>query len=299
MPDGGSLVIATRNVELEASHGELPPGSWVLLSVRDTGTGMDEATRQHAFDPFFTTKPVGRGSGMGLASVFGIVAQHGGHLTLESTPGEGSTFEIYLPRVSVADLAVIAPAPEAASPPATEREIPPAIEPAVAALHVAVPGGARTPRRRRAPRRMPAVGPTIVAVPTDTVPTSSAGPTILIIEDDRALRTLMERIFTWNDYRVIAMPGGDEALALSDADLALVDLLVTDVVMPGSDGPTIARALEQRRPGLRQLFVSGYNQSAVLGKGLRAGTAYLAKPYTPDALLARVRFLLEEEVAAA
>jgi PAS domain S-box-containing protein len=256
MPDGGTLTIATADVDLEVADGEIPAGAWVTIAVRDTGTGMDEATRRRAFDPFFTTKPVGRGTGMGLASVYGIVVQHGGHLTLDTSPGRGSTFTIHLPRVHAASRAAATTAPVLLPPPA-----------AIA-----------------------------VDTATSSVPTQ---PTILLAEDDRQLRGLMERILTRHGYRVLTAARGDEALAISDADLTRVELLVTDVVMPGADGPTVALALEARRPGLRTLFVSGYAESFVLQQGLRPGAAFLAKPYTPEVLLARIQDQLGDRADAA
>jgi CheY-like chemotaxis protein len=257
MPDGGMLTIATADADLDGPEGDVPAGEWVTITVRDTGTGMDEETRRRAFDPFFTTKPVGRGTGMGLASVYGIVVQHGGHLTLDSAPGRGTTFTIYLPRVQA---------------------------------------GART---KPAALMLPPPPAPIAAQATMHEGTPESRPTILLAEDDRQLRGLMERILTRSGYRVLTAARGDEALGVSDADLATVDLLVTDVVMPGADGPTVALALEARRPGLRTLFVSGYAESFVLQQGLRPGAAFLAKPYTPEVLLARIRDQLATTTAAA
>jgi PAS domain S-box-containing protein len=252
MPAGGTLALRLSSVDTRDADAslpvDLPAGAWVELRVSDTGTGMDEETRRRAFEPFFTTKGHGKGTGLGLATVYGVVSQSGGLLELESTPGLGTTFRIFLPQ-SVP--AILAPAAEATM-------------------------------------------PTLVAVPS-----APARPTILLVEDDRQVLALSSRVLARDGYHVVARARGDEAAEIDDATLASIDLLVTDVVMPGLDGPSVVRALTARRPGLPFLLVSGYAESAVLDPALRNEPTFLAKPYTPDALLERVRTILADREAAA
>ncbi len=244
MPSGGSLTLETANVELRKArsrvHSELQPGSYVLLTVSDTGLGMDEETMSHVFEPFFTTKAPGRGTGLGLATVYGVVRQSGGNILVRSELANGTTFEIYLPRLE------------------TVHED---CEPT-----------------RSAPRPL------------------KGTETILVVEDEQVVRTLVERALAHLGYRIVAVGNGDEALALLENGLA-VDVLLTDVVLSGNlQGNDLAQAVSLVRPGLATLYMSGYSGDAVVHAGrLDPGVNYIEKPFHPHELAARVRQLLDEE----
>ncbi len=240
MPRGGTLALETSNVSVAQGRPgpdpEMPAGDYASLRVRDSGIGMPAEVLAHVFEPFFTTKPVGTGTGLGLATVYGIVKQSGGWVTVDSLPGIGTTFEVFLPAL-----------------------------PAVTA-------------------------------PRGVAPEVPAGGTegILVVEDDPKVRDITVRALATAGYRVRAAPDGDSAIALLSGDLGPVDLLVTDVVMPGTGGREVARAFQERHPGARVLFVSGYTQEAIDRHGiLDAGTSFLPKPFTPAQLLARVRAVLD------
>ncbi len=234
MPGGGQLTLQTRNMEPEAPDRE-PGGGRVRLTVRDTGTGMSPEVKRLAFEPFFTTKPVGHGTGLGLATAYGIVKQSGGYIRVESEPGKGSAFDIYLPR---------------AAGPKVERE-----------------------------RPQPA-------------PARGGSERILVVEDDSQVRAVLVGALRAGGYDVIARSGAREALEQGGA--GGVQLLVTDVIMPELTGPALADALRARHPGLKVLFVSGYTGEAIARHGvLEAGVELLSKPFTPAALLARVRQVLD------
>ncbi len=241
MPSGGQIVIdlATDDVteQSRAHRPEIPPGRYVRLCVSDTGTGMDDATRKRIFEPFFTTKGQGKGTGLGLSTVFGIVAQSGGHLRVESELGVGTTFELYLPRVDEA--------PE---------------------------------RRAR-----------------DTVaPAGFAGTeTILVVEDDEQVRAVVCTTLRRAGYRVLEAQNGGEAFLISEQHDGHIALLLTNVVMPRMSGPELAVRLGPARPAMRVLYVSGYNEDAVLQEGVRdGGVEFLSKPFTPSVLLAKIRSVL-------
>jgi PAS domain S-box-containing protein len=223
MPDGGKLRIATRNAD---DH--------VELVVSDTGVGMDEATRAQVFEPFFTTRE--EGVGLGLASVYGIVHQSGGEVTVESEPGVGSTFVVRLPRV--ADL-VEAPAPAAEPEPATGTG------------------------------------------------------TILLVEDEDVVRELARRVLERQGYTVLTCANGGEAVALADGDDRRIDLLLTDVVMPGLRGYEVAQRVSATRPEMKILYMSGYAEEALVGRAAINGSALIEKPFAIDALTRRVRETLE------
>ena len=265
MPDGGQLVLSTAELDLDADDDDVPAGAWVALTVADTGVGMDDETRSRAFKPFYTTKAFGKGSGLGLASVYGVVAQSGGHLRLDTQPGHGTRFQIFLSRLEDG-----AATPALAQPTLPSTVVAPAASP-------------------------PLPRPASVAASS----LGSAGSTILLVEDDRQLRDLMERVLTGEGFTVVTASRGDEALRRAGEHHDDIDLLVTDVVMPGLDGPGVARALNKRRPGVRTLFISGYPEGAIAEHGL-LGVAgeFLQKPYSPDTLLARVRQLLAADRAA-
>jgi two-component system, cell cycle sensor histidine kinase and response regulator CckA len=236
MPRGGTLTLETRNLPA-AVNGGGAGGDRVCLRVRDTGTGMTEEVRQHIFEPFFTSKEVGKGTGLGLATVHGIMAQSGGEILVESEPGQGTTFDLVLPRCD---------------------------RPAV--------GVARA-----------AAGPEIRGTET-----------VLVIEDDPQVRAITVRVLRSAGFRVLVAGSGAEALELAGTGTGPIDVVVTDVVMPGMSGRSAVEALRALHPSLRVLFVSGYPQDAIAQRGvLDAGVDFLQKPFTPAALLARVRHVLD------
>jgi PAS domain S-box-containing protein len=247
MPDGGKLTIELSNVELDAAyvatHAETAPGPYVLLAVSDTGTGMDAETRARIFEPFFTTKEVGKGTGMGLATVYGIVKQSGGSIYVYSEPGQGTTFRIYLPAVAQEPTAAAAEAPAAR-------------------------------------------------------PSSSGAETILLVEDEPAVRGFTRRTLEELGYTVLEAAVGAEALAIAASHAGPIALLVTDVVMPGLQGHQLAAQLTAARPGLRVLYISGFTEKSVIHHGLPDhGVAFLAKPFSVDALGEAVRRVLDRPPA--
>ena len=241
MPAGGTLTIETANIELDdeyaRTHTLVAPGSYVLLAVSDTGVGMDAPTMAHLFEPFFTTKAVGEGTGLGLATVYGIVAQSGGHVTAYSEPGHGSVFKVFLPRVAET----------------VERHSPALAEPA-----------------------------------------ASGAETILLVEDEDVVRSFVERVLSRLGYRVSTAQSGAEALALVADHPGPIDLLVTDVMLPGMVGREVSERLTALRPSLRTLFISGYTEDSIVHRGeLDPGVSFLSKPFTPDALGHAVRAVLD------
>ena len=246
MPAGGTLMLATARVELDAAFVAAHPGSTVgphvRLIVSDNGMGMDSEVRRRVFEPFFTTKPVGKGSGLGLATVYGIVKQSGGYIDVESQPGQGSTFTIYLPRVA---------APTA---PVAETPIP-------------------APRPGR--------------------------ETVLLVEDEAAVRALARRALKQFGYHVLEASNGVEALTVARASADPIDLLLTDVVMPEMGGRELAQTLKQERPETRVLFTSGYPDSGGMALDVaESGVPYLPKPYTPNELAEKVREVLDTPVTS-
>ncbi len=244
MPTGGTFTISTRNVVLprragRATEDELTPGSYVQLTVSDTGHGMDEQTRVRVFEPFFTTKPVGQGTGLGLATVFGIVRQSGGAIRLYTALGEGTTVKIYLPRV--VDEAVI--------------------------------------HERR-----------------DARPMGGGTGTVLVVEDEPLVREFTCRLLKARGYRCLEAASGAEALDVIRDHGAEIDAAVSDVVMPGIGGGDLARRLAELRPTLPVLFMSAFSDEEVVRRGLIApGAPFIQKPFTPQALLERLRDLLRSE----
>jgi PAS domain S-box-containing protein len=243
MPRGGKLTIETANVRLDEDDRQrrlrVQPGDYVMLAISDTGTGMDETTLQRMFEPFFTTKGVGKGTGLGLATVYGIVKQSGGDIWVYSEPGRGSTFKIYLPLVTA--------------------RAPSAIEPVTG----------------------------MVAIPRGT-------ETILLVEDDEAVRLLVRISLERTGYRVLEAGHPKEAMRLANGFLAPIDLLLSDVIMPESDGPPLFDRLTTLQPGLRVLYMSGYADEAVLHQGvLVEGTPFLQKPFTSLTLARKVRDVLD------
>jgi PAS domain S-box-containing protein len=238
MPDGGELTLETSNIVLDETFchfcGGLTPGPHVMLAVSDTGCGMDSETAERIFEPFFTTKPRGRGTGLGLSTVYGIMNQAGGHIAVYSEPGRGTTFRVYMPAVDA---------------PIT------------------------TARTARSADRL-----------------AAGTGTILVCEDDEAVRNLAVHILNDVGYTVLAACNGAEALDLARTHEGAVDLVVTDVIMPDMNGKQLADALSDVRPGLRTLFVSGYTSDVIAHHGvLDDGVQFLEKPFTRHSLLHRVR----------
>jgi signal transduction histidine kinase/ActR/RegA family two-component response regulator len=242
MPKGGHLIVETENVELDAEyvrrHMGARPGLHVMLAVSDSGVGIPREHQRHIFEPFFTTKEQGKGTGLGLATVYGIVKQSGGYIEVDSEPGRGTTFRIYLPRVDAA-----APAVDRAGRPVTPT------------------GGTET---------------------------------ILLVEDEEGVRELARDILRASGYTVIEARNGPEALLLCEHHRGPIDLLLTDVVMPQMSGRELAERVGPLRPNLSVLYMSGYTDDAVIRHGvLGADTAFLQKPFTPAALVQRVRETLD------
>jgi len=242
MPDGGELRIVTSPVRLdEGAARAVPgaaPGSYAELAVTDTGTGMDKETLSHLFEPFFTTKEPGRGTGLGLATVYGIVEQCGGHISVKSEPDEGTTFRIRLP------------------------------------LTQALVGRQETTTAARAHRH--------------------GSETILLVEDEDSLRDLVrEGLEEWG-YTVLVAANGAQALELEAAREGAIDLVITDVIMPGMHGRELVRRVAQRRPGLAVVFMSGYSADVIAGQDiLEPGWRYLEKPFSSTALADKVREALD------
>jgi two-component system, cell cycle sensor histidine kinase and response regulator CckA len=248
MPSGGVLTIETRAAEvvgtvMAAERSPIGPGRYVVLSVTDTGEGMDEATKARAFEPFFTTKGPGKGTGLGLSTVFGIVRQSGGAIRLRSERGAGTTFEVYLP--SVGDAA----------------------------------------RRTR-------------SGPHQTVVRGTE--TILVVEDEPALRLVARKILENAGYTVLVASNGEEALTYFRRAVTPVHLLLTDVVMPGMSGPTLVGHVRDEGGRTSILYTSGYADDALVGEGTRDERIhFLAKPYTGTTLLRKIREVLDTKSTAA
>ena len=247
MPKGGRLTVETRNVTIEdevrLDAVGVAPGSYVLLAVRDNGHGMDAETRSHIFEPFFTTKEKGKGTGLGLSTVYGIVKQSGGSVTLESVPGRGTTFRIYFPRV--------------------EQEVP--------GLTGAVDATGQVRGRE----------------------------TILLVEDEPAVRGLVHETLRLHGYTVLEARHGIEALLTSAKYGGPIHLLLTDVVMPQMSGPEVAEKLLSVRPEIKVLYMSGYPDHPVFDRGdVSRETGFLPKPFSPHVLVQKVREVLTTAKAA-
>jgi CheY-like chemotaxis protein len=218
----------------------MPAGEYAVLSVTDTGTGMTEEVKQHVFEPFFTTKEKGKGTGLGLATVYGAIRQNRGFIEIDSAPGQGSTFRVFLP--------------SARADAANERREGRSVE-----------------------------------------PLRTGTETILLVEDEPAVRRLAARALEEAGYRVLACADGAEAVAVARGEKGRIHLVVSDVVMPGMDGPAVVQEIARVRPDARVLFVSGYlgNANDVLEQLARKGAPVLAKPFTPAALSNAVRSALD------
>ncbi len=244
MPGGGKLTIETANAELDDTyvreHFPARPGSYVMLAVSDTGTGMSDEVQSHLFEPFFTTKEKGKGTGLGLATVYGIVKQSGGYIWVYTEPGHGTTFKIYLPRVAGA------PAQRASGPKAS-------------------PVGAGT-------------------------------ETVLLAEDEAAVRAVARHALERQGYTVLEASSGEAALDLAERHSGRIHLLLTDVIMPGMNGRALALRLSELRPDLRVVYMSGYTEEAITRHGvLEPGLTYVQKPFTPEGLARKVREVLDRQ----
>ncbi|MHB2242153.1 PAS domain-containing hybrid sensor histidine kinase/response regulator [Pseudomonas monsensis] len=244
MPEGGELLIETVNVYLDGSDiTTLEPvkaGDYLMLAVSDNGTGMTPSVRSKAFDPFFTTKPIGQGTGLGLSMIYGFAQQSGGHVSLDSLPGQGTCVRLYLPRLY-----------------ALEPEHPPAnpVEP---------------------PAHLP------------------SGETVVVVEDDPAVRMLVLDLLKELGYRAFEAEDAKSALPLLESDLRM-DLLVTDVGLPGMNGRQLAEVARQHRPGLKVLFMTGYAQKAAERQGfLEDGMDMVAKPFAIELLASKIRTMISQ-----
>jgi two-component system, cell cycle sensor histidine kinase and response regulator CckA len=238
MPSGGSLRIQTKNVEKSVPQAgpEVAPSRFVLLEVTDTGTGMDQQTQAHIFEPFFTTKAVGKGTGLGLATVYGIVKQSNGHIEVQSTLGRGSSFQIFLPAETQAG-AVVEPGKE-------------------------------------------------------TPDASFSGETILVVEDAAPLRDLICQALSISGCEVLSAPDAQEALRILNQQKGVIDLLITDVIMPGMNGPALAKQVRAMRPETKILYMTGYSGEFVRSDMLIPGVSFIQKPFTPADLRRKIRKML-------
>jgi PAS domain S-box-containing protein len=242
MPDGGTLTFTTENRVVESNPSgvgmyRMNAGDYVLLRVRDTGVGMDEETQRKIFEPFFTTKEVGKGTGLGLATAYGIVNQSGGYIRVRTSPGKGAEFMIYLPRTDAL--------PE-----------------------------------------------------THTLPERNGGRppsgTILVVEDEAAVRSALERMLIAGGYKVVTAPNGTDALKLFAARNEDIELLITDLVMPGMGGRDLARQCSAIRDSLKVIYISGYTRDSLLSpQTFEEGTEFIEKPFRSDAILDRIAQVLQ------
>ncbi len=243
MPGGGRLIFETKNVTLDEDyalrHPPTVPGKYVELIVTDTGVGMDAQTQSHIFEPFFTTKERGKGTGLGLATVYGVVKQSGGYVWVYSEPGVGSTFKVYLPRASKAG-------------------------------------------RQSGPDKGPSA-------------TTPGSETILLVEDEESLRTLTRTMLERNGYVVLEASGGKEAIEIAERHASPIDLLLTDMVMPGMSGHETARGVSLARPGIKVIYMSGY--TGFSQRPAQPDDILLPKPITRDALLRKVDEVLHLQKA--
>jgi PAS domain S-box-containing protein len=248
MPKGGRILIETANVELDETyaqdHATVRPGRYVMLAVTDTGIGMAADTVAHIFEPFYTTKESGRGTGLGLSTVYGIVKQSGGYIWVYSEPGKGTSFKVYLPRVD------------------DRVEVPSTVE-------------------------------------TPVVPARHGNETVLLVEDEPAVRELTHMVLADRGYSILEALNPQDAERLAGSHPGEIHLLLTDVVMPGISGRELAKRLTARHPHLRVLYMSGYTYNVIAEDGtLEEGISFLQKPFTPQALTQKVRETLDRAVPA-
>jgi CheY-like chemotaxis protein len=245
MPEGGRLSVQSADVTVRhnfSEHRFIQPGRYAVISVADTGHGMDKETQSRIFEPFFTTKEKGKGTGLGLSTVYGIVKQSNGYVFAESELGAGTTFYVYLPRVEDS---------------------------------VAEP------------------------IPAQSQPTEAAGcETILLVEDEESVRELVRLTLVARGYKVLEAENGEGGLRVAESCKEHIDILITDVVMPGIGGRELAKRLLALRPGISVLYLSGYTEDAVITHGaLDANTAFLQKPFTLQNLAKKVREVLRSNPA--
>jgi two-component system, cell cycle sensor histidine kinase and response regulator CckA len=244
MPDGGKIMIETANITFDgsycATHPQVRPGNFVMLCVSDTGQGMSEEVKEHIFEPFFTTKDRGHGSGLGLATTFGVVKQAGGMIEVCSEAGHGTTFRIYLPL--------------------TEEK------------------AERLVRERR------------------SIAGLKGNETILLVEDEKGVRQVGMRMLDELGYHVLEARNGEEALMLAEKHIGQIDLLLTDIVMPGINGRELSERLTERHPEMKTLFSSGYTEDVIVHHGV-AGSAlnFIGKPYSMQSLAGKIRNVLGTE----
>jgi PAS domain S-box-containing protein len=243
MPTGGELVVRTMNTELSEEDArrnpfDVRPGPYVMLSVTDSGHGMDPVTLEHVFEPFFTTKPPGAGNGLGMSTVYGIIKQSEGYIWVDSAPGQGATARVYLPRID---------------------EV-------------------RSPSPGQKARETAARG-------TETV---------LLVEDDDIVRALTRRVLDRNGYQVLEARNGVEALEIAEPSEQLIDLVISDIVMPELGGRQLVERLRKIRPEVPVLLISGYTDDAIVRHGImESGEPFLPKPFTNEALTRKVRAVLD------
>jgi CheY-like chemotaxis protein len=242
MPDGGKLTIETQNVKVDKedcdSLPEMEAGDYVVLSVKDTGHGMDAETMDHIFEPFFTTKGIDKGVGLGLSTVYGIMKQSSGYVCALSEPNVGTTFKCYFPAV-MEDVETISLSEVAGCPTGTE--------------------------------------------------------TILLAEDEEMVRQLTKRVLEKHGYKVIENDSGEQAYSCFNELEEAIDLLLTDVIMPGINGQELCKKIRAKRPGIKTLFMSGYTND-VLGQNclLEKNTGFIEKPFSIEALTQKVRQVLDQ-----
>ncbi|KNH29638.1 histidine kinase [Pseudomonas syringae] len=241
MPDGGKLLVKTSNQYLDTgfteAHSNLQPGDYIVLSVTDTGCGMPQSTINRAFDPFFTTKPIGQGTGLGLSMIYGFSKQSGGHVSIHSEVGKGTTVSLFLPRFS----------------------------------------GELVQNTR---------------IDTQLAPYARDGETVLIVEDDPAVRVLVSAVLSELGYAFVEAGDADSAVPILDSGQR-IDLLISDVGLPGMNGRQLAEIGRQYRPDLKVLFITGYAEhAAVRGGFLDPGMQMITKPFTFDLLTAKVREMI-------
>ncbi len=240
MPNGGKLTMQTQNIVVDENHRRgqtfIRPGQYVMLSVSDTGMGMDKETQSRIFEPFFTTKEKGKGTGLGLSTVYGIVKQSGGYVLVQSEEGRGTKFHIYLPRVE---------------------------------------GTAE----KHAPQSTPVV--------------LGGSETVLLVEDEESVRQLVRDTLTAKGYRVVEAENGEAGLAAAAQHQGKIDLVITDVVMPGIGGRELIKQLAELRPETKVLYLSGYTEDAIISEGtIERDAAFLQKPFTLKSLSQKVREVL-------